>query len=131
MSKGRSRAKCKACGLRKAIFAHGVCLGCYLARHSGSEPWAATEPELPALTTTLLTLDEVDAAFARGTGHAVLHTGGSSIVESCMDPTTGLEVNRLTVADTAGNVHTIGVTGDTWPQPPLAVWMRAEKENVA
>lgn len=119
---GTQAARCMICRVRPAT-AKDICTVCEgrMRRDAALgirlEAFQPEEPQpRPKLVTTLLTLDDVDAMFTRGVNRQVLHQGARVIVESIMDPDTGLEVNRLTCV------------GDTWPEPPLAAVLRAEKE---
>jgi hypothetical protein len=66
------------------------------------------------LISSLLTLGQIDAMLARGVNRQVLYQSATVLVESVLDPRTGLEVNQLTCV------------GNSWPDPPLAAVLRAE-----
>jgi len=102
---------CQQCSHIAERLKRGLCQKCYDRQRRQAKP---AERPVP-LITTLPSPDEIDAMWARGVNRQVLYQSATAIVESVMDPDTGLEVNRLTCV------------GDTWPEPPLAAVLRAER----
>lgn len=119
------RARCLACKVRRAILADGLCKDCFIAQ--AREAFLKAHTPSGPLVTELLDLDEVAAIFARGRNHEVLYQSGTALVQSMLDPVTKFEVNRLAWLDpaTGRELCALTVTGDTWPDPPLAPFMKA------